>query len=946
MSMFLFHLGSRIAKLRGLTVVIWFLVLAALIGGSRALGTNYNDTFVLPGASSQAGQDVLAERFGLTGTTGQVLVTADTGKITDQQNASEVASLAKAIDDVPGVAASDPLKGDYPLVSDDEQHTIIQVRFTSQNPEQHTLDEVSDAARPPSGSDLETLIGGDAYSDSSEPSRVPELLGLLVSYVILAVTFGSLLAAGMPILSSLIGVGVTLSAVVVVTNVATISSSAPTLAEMLGLAVGIDYALFILSRHRRNMAEGNSPTESISRALATAGSAVVFAGTTVIIALIGLTVAGIPVLTVMGLAAAGAVAVAVLVALTLLPAIALLLGERLRPKPPKPPRPKKKGKKPKVGFATRWVHAVTRVPVLTIIVVLIPLGVIAIPGTQLDLALPDNSTAPEESEARQTYDGITAAFGEGYNSPLSVTADIITSTDPTKTVDDLAKKVSEVPDVVAILQATPNPEADTGLVALVPREGQTAQSTAELVQELRDRGPQWEDELGISDVLVAGTTAVNIDVSAKLSGALIPFAVIVIGLSVVLLTIVFRSIAVPIKATLGYLLSVAAALGAVVAAFQWGWIEPLMGDSAGPIVSFLPIFVMGVLFGLAMDYEMFLVSAMREEFVLTGDPKEAVVGGFKASSKVVTAAAMIMTSVFIAFIPGGSATIQPIAFGLAVGVAVDAFVVRMTFVPAVLTLLGRRAWWLPAGLDRVLPVVDVEGAALHRKVAYEEWEADAGPTAVYAQSLAASPGAPPLDLVAPLGEVTRVSVAEGIDERWLAQVLTGRARPVSGELVVGGLLLPEQRERVNRTATVIDLADPASEDELSWWLQTSERLAGGSRTAQRERLDRTVALVDELEHVIGPGSPHTLQAAVVRAAHAVTAGVSIVVVSGLDWLLLADDRYRSERLVEDLAARGLGVVLLVARTEVATEPDSPDESPDLALGPDMEPADETRTVHD
>jgi RND superfamily putative drug exporter len=343
---------------------------------------------------------------------------------------------------------------------------------------------------------------------------------------------------------------------------------------------------------------------------------------------------------------------------------------------------------------------------------------------------------------------------------------------------------------------------------------------------------------------------------------------------------------------------------------------------------------------------MFLVSAMREEFVLSGDPKEAVVGGFKASSKVVTAAAMIMTSVFIAFIPGGSATIQPIAFGLAVGVAVDAFVVRMTFVPAVLTLLGRRAWWLPAGLDRVLPEVDVEGAALHRKVAYEAWEADAGPTAVYAKSLVASPGAPPLDVVAPLATVTRVSVPEGIDERWLAQVLTGRARPVSGELVVGGLLLPEQRERVNRAATVIDLADPASEDELSWWLQTSERLAGGSRTAQRERLDRTVTAVEELEHVIGPGSPHTLQAAVVRSAHAVTSGASILVVSGLDWLLLADDRYRSERLVEDLAARGLGVVLLLARAEATSEPDSPDESPDLALGPDIESADETRTVHD
>ena len=323
------------------------------------------------------------------------------------------------------------------------------------------------------------------------------------------------------------------------------------------------------------------------------------------------------------------------------------------------------------------------------------LGIAATPGSQLDLALPDNSTAPAESEARQTYDKITAAFGAGYNSPLSVTANIITSTDPTKTVDDLAKKVSEVPDVVAIMQATPNPGADTGLVALVPKDGQTAPSTARLVQELRDRSSDWEEELGVTDVLVAGTTAVNIDVSKKLADALLPFAAIVIGLSILLLMIVFRSIAVPIKATLGYLLSVGAALGAVVAAFQWGWLDPIMGEAAGPIVSFLPIFVMGVLFGLAMDYEMFLVSAMREEYVVTGDPRGAIINGFKASSVVVTAAAAIMTSVFLAFIPGGSSTIKPIALGLAVGVAVDAYIVRMTLVPAILMMLGKWAWWLP-----------------------------------------------------------------------------------------------------------------------------------------------------------------------------------------------------------------------------------------------------------
>ena len=332
MSMFLFRLGAGSRRARGLVLAVWLLVLGGLIGGAAMLGTQYDDSFVIPGTQSQQGQDVLADRFGLTGTSAQVMVTTTSGAITKPPASQHVARIATQIDDLPGVAAGNPLKGDYPLVSDDRSSTIVQVRFTSDAPSDRLLEEVTDAGSP-DVNDLDTWVGGDAYKDTSEPSRVPELLGLMVSYLILALTFGSLLAAGMPILSSLIGVGVTLSTIIVMSSVATVSSSAPTLAEMLGMAVGIDYALFILSRHRRHLGEGHSPTEAMSRALATAGSAVVFAGTTVVIALTGLIVAGIPVLTVMGLAAAGAVTIAVMLALTLLPAVALLLGERLRPKP-------------------------------------------------------------------------------------------------------------------------------------------------------------------------------------------------------------------------------------------------------------------------------------------------------------------------------------------------------------------------------------------------------------------------------------------------------------------------------------------------------------------------------------------------------------------------------------------------------------------------------------
>ena len=339
---------------------------------------------------------------------------------------------------------------------------------------------------------------------------------------------------------------------------------------------------------------------------------------------------------------------------------------------------------------------ITRFPVVTALAVVAVLGLAAVPALSLRLAIPDNSTAPTSSVQRQTYDKITEAFGEGYNAPLSMTADIITSSDPKGTVNDLAAAIKKLPGVVAVTQATPNQEADTALIQVIPPAGQTAASTVALVQELRAQAPALEKKYSVTDMLVTGTAAINIDASARLGDALLPFGIIVIGLSLILLMIVFRSIAVPLKATLGYLLSVGAALGAVVAVFQLGWLDALVpGLSEGPIVSFLPIFVMGVLFGLAMDYEMFLVSAMREDFVHTGEPHEAVTRGFQASARVVTAAALIMVSVFVAFIPSGTATIQQIAFGLAIGVFVDAFLVRMTLVPAVMVMLGRHAWWLP-----------------------------------------------------------------------------------------------------------------------------------------------------------------------------------------------------------------------------------------------------------
>ena len=535
-------------------------------------------------------------------------------------------------------------------------------------------------------------------------------------------------------------------------------------------------------------------------------------------------------------------------------------------------------------MAVKWVAAATRHPVLTVVAVVALLGLATVPAFDMKLGLPDNSTAPTDTPQRQTYDAITATFGEGYNAPLIVTADIITSTSPQDTVSQLADGIRKIPGVVAVPQETPDEGADTGLVQVIPAGGQNSTATSDLVRELRAQTPALEEEYGVSTILVTGQTAANIDASDRLGQALLPFGAIVIGLSLILLTIVFRSIAVPIKATLGYLLSVGAALGAVVVVFQWGWADAIVpGLADAPIVSFLPIFVMGVLFGLAMDYEMFLVSAMREHYVVSGVPREAVKEGFRASARVVTAAALIMTSVFIAFVPGGSTTIQQIAFGLAVGVSVDAFLVRMTLVPAVLVLLDHRAWWLSTTLQR-LPEVDVEGAALHRKIAFEDYQASHGPTTLLAQDLVVRDGAAPAEVSAVAGEVTHVSVPDADDARALARVLSARRTPSSGELVVDGLLVPEQREAVVRRTALLELTSPdRSEGSVEDRVHDRVRLEAMSGRRRRALTEQALGLVQELAAVATPqGAEGSVASAVVEAALGLGNGADVFVLSGLE----------------------------------------------------------------
>ncbi len=856
MSTLLYVLGRWAYRHPWRVLSSWLLILVLAGGGAALFQQGTDNSFSIPGTEAQSGLQELQRTFPqVSGTSAQLIVVAPDGtKVSDDPYRSQIESTINQLEDVEGViAVSDPFGTTVQgLVSDDDQAALIRFQFAGQSTSvsadtKSDLAQIAEDLRTALPADAQVALGGDLFSTALPQLSIVEAFGLLVALIVLIVTFRSVVVAGLPLITALLGVGIAMALIFVATSFATISSTTPLLALMLGLAVGIDYSLFIISRQQDQVRAGVDPEEAAARATGTAGSAVVFAGVTVLIALIGLSFAGIPFLTTMGIAAAVAVAIAVGIAVTLTPALLGFVKGRVAGWPARPRRGRRAaatgagasdaaaagGAASSTPRPNRWVMLVTRHPIVTTVAVVVSLGALAIPAGSLALALPNAGMLPESNQARSSYDLTAEHFGAGANGPLIMTGTIVTSTDPLTLMKNVGDDIAKIPGVKSVALATPNETADTGIVQIVPETGPDDPATAELVRELRSQHDRILDEYGV-DLKVTGFTAVAIDISDRLAAALLPFGIFVVGLSLVLLTVVFRSIWVPLKAAAGYLLSVAAAFGVVALVFEHGVFSDLIHVSKeGPVISFMPIILMGVLFGLAMDYEVFLVSRMREDYVHGRRARDgradrataiaAVRSGFTASARVVTAAAVIMFAVFAAFVPEGDVNIKPIAVGLAAGIAIDAFLIRMTLVPAVMALLGEKAWWMPRWMHRVLPHLDIEGEAVERELSLADWPEPNSTAAITAEglSLHAFGTRPGRDADPLRGVDLRVSYGDSIivsapteTARALLLVLAGRVTPTGGRVRVAGHLIPERGAWVRKhvgLALLVGAEDPIAE---------------------------------------------------------------------------------------------------------------------------------------
>lgn len=727
MAQLLRRLGQACARHRLVTIVAWLVLLAAAGGSAAAFSGPTSNSFSIPGTESTQALDELDDELpamSASGASAELVFEADAGeRVTDPKNAKRIAGAVQQVTDIEGVVGvTKPLQAKTPTVSKDQRTALATVTFSEQPGavDETAIDAVQDVADDVAQSGLRTEVGGSALQEVPKILGPTEIVGVAIAFMVLLLTYGSLVAAGANILTALIGVGIGASAITALTGFVDLQSTTSILAVMLGLAVGIDYALFIFARFRSELRDGYDVDDAVGRAVGTAGSAVVFAGTTVVIALAGLTVVGIPFLTQMGLAASGTVVVAVAVALTLVPALLRTLGTRIlrrRERAAVAARSIQTGhhgaehSQERRSFLSGWANLVSGRPVAALLGAVVLLGLLSAPVASLQTALPTSGTADPASSERQAYDLVSDAFGPGVNGPLLL---LVQGDDAGAAAKQVGKTVSSLDGVGRVLPPSVNQDGDAAVLTVIPMTGPTDDETTALVHDIRAAMDEPANTAG-ADVSVTGQTAVNIDVDNQLSEALPAYLALIVGLALILLLLMFRSLFVPVLATVGFLLSFGAGLGAAVATYQWGWLSSIFGIAQpAPLMSMLPIICVGILFGLAMDYQVFLVARIHEAYAHGTGPKEAVVKGFRQSAPVVIAAATIMGVIFAGFAGSPDPMIGSIALTLTVGVLADAFVVRMVIMPALLSLVGHSGWWLPRWLGRALPHVDVEGKALER----------------------------------------------------------------------------------------------------------------------------------------------------------------------------------------------------------------------------------------
>ncbi|NGO80748.1 MMPL family transporter [Streptomyces sp. YC504] len=681
-------------------LILWVVLVAGITGVSSAVGSAYHNDFSLPGTDSQAAQSVL-EKHGAAQADASVQIvvkSSDKDDIRDAAVRDRVEDVLAEVKGLPSVTGVISPYAEKSAISRDGTvgYATVTLDGSAENVPKEHVRAIIDAAKSLDGDGLQAAVGGDAARGAEEAGGgAAEGAGILGALVILVFLFGSLVAASLPVVAALFAVGSSIGLIALASHIANVADFTPPIMMLVGLGVGIDYALLIFSRYRSELLRGAEPEQATRSALDAAGRTVFFAGCTVIIALMGLVALGLGSLQGVALAVALTVLVTMAASLTLLPALLGVFGRRIQRQVTKRAA---KAKRVEGAGWRRWASGVQRRPWVALLVSVVALGALAAPAADMRLGFADAGNDATTTSSRQAYDLLADGFGPGFNGPLFVVAEGAADVEPVRAA------LADTPGVAAVSGPIPSKDGAVGTLMVFPESAPQAEATSQLVDRLRgDVLPPLADETG-ARLLVGGATAATEDFAATVSDRMPLFVAIVVGLSALLLLIVFRSVLIPVKAALLNLVSIGAALGAITLVFQHGW----FGVEPGPIEAFIPVMIFAIVFGLSMDYEVFLLSRIHEEWERTKDPQAAVREGLAATGKVITAAAAIMIVVFAAFMLSPDRMLQQFGLGLAVAILLDAVVIRCLIVPAVMQLLGTRAWWLPAWLRRVLPRVELE----------------------------------------------------------------------------------------------------------------------------------------------------------------------------------------------------------------------------------------------